>query len=287
MARVSSEIQQDEVRAYEKLCIEHNILLGDGSDYAASIANANLVRDYFTKTWNEVITEETLARALPQLRPHLKFKSAARAEFEKIASQESDRAGQLDQWLQAHGGKPGQLVNSLYSDATYENMTLLLGTLQGYEISTPRIQDAENRIANRPGRKLHYVPTPRREMGTITEAARNDDGTPFVTSGLTKQSDGSLGKSPADYRREALERSDRQAAEAKSGTTSAASAAVRDAKSKAEGMRGNTHSEDEQIGRVFVTVPGTSEINWPDTLAARLTLQRSLNKAQEVRRFIR
>src|SRR5260370_41401967 len=125
MARFSSEIQQDEVRAYEKFCIAHNILLGGGNDDAASIANANLVRDYFTKTWNEQITAETLEKALPALRPHLKFKSASRVEFEKIAGAETDRASQLDVWLQAHGGKPGQLVNSLYSDDTYENCNCL------------------------------------------------------------------------------------------------------------------------------------------------------------------
>jgi len=288
MARFSSEIQQNEVRAYEKFCIAHNILLGSGNDEAASIENANLVRDYFTKTWNEVITAETLERALPALRPHLKFKSAARAEFEKAALAEPDRAREIDQWLQSHGGKPGQLVNSVNTDQIYENLSLLLGTLGGYEISTPRIQDAIDRIQNRPGRKLHYVPTPRREMGTITEAARNDDGTPFVTQGLTIQRDGSLGKSPAEYAREARQRSDRdaEAASQRSGA-SAQSAAVREAQHKAQGLRGNTHSEDAQIGSIFVTTPGTSDINWPATLDARLALQKSLNRAQETRRFIR
>src|SRR5947207_470037 len=261
-----------DVQAYGKFCITHGII-NDGSQDDRH--NADLVLNYFENTWKEVITAETLERALPALRPHLKFKSTARLEFEKAMTAEPDRARQLDQWLQAHGGKPGQLVNTVLSDDTFENLFLLLGTLRGYEISTPRILDAENRIANRPGRKLHYVPTPRREMGTITEAARNDDGKPFVTDGLTLQSDGSLGKSPADYAREARQRSDREATEAKSGTTSAASAAVREAKNKAESMRGNTHSEDAQLQRIFVTVPGTSEINWPDTLAARLTLQRS------------
>src|SRR5712691_5483425 len=210
MARVNSDIQQDEVRAYEKFCIAHNILLGGGNDEAASVANANLVRDYFTKTWNEVITEETLTRALPQLRQHLKSKSMARLEFEKAASQEPDRASQLDAWLQAHGGKPGQLANSLYTDDTYENLSLLLGTLQGYEISTPRIQDAIDRISHRAGRQLHVVPQPRRTE-PVSRAAKEDDGQPFVTSGLTLQRDGSLGKSPADYAREARARSDRDA----------------------------------------------------------------------------
>src|SRR6266480_1385643 len=274
-----------DVQAYTKFCITHGII-NDGSQDDRH--NADLVLNYFENTWKEVITAETLERALPALRPHLKFKSTARLEFEKAMTAEPDRARQLDQWLQAHGGKPGQLVNSLYTDDTYENMTLLLGTLQGYEISTPRIQDAENRIANRPGRKLHYVPTPRREMGTITEAARNDDGTPFVTSGLTKQSDGTLGKSPADYAREARARSERDAEAANQQRTgaSAQSAAVREAKNKAESMRGNTHSEDAQLQRIFVTVPGTSEINWLETLGARQALQKSLNRAQEIRRFI-
>src|SRR5467141_4165165 len=105
MARVNSDIQQDEVRAYEKFCSEHNILLGGGSDDVASIENANLVREYFLNTWKEPITSENLEKALPALRPHLKFKSTGRVEFEKAARQEPDRASQLDQWLQAHGDK--------------------------------------------------------------------------------------------------------------------------------------------------------------------------------------
>jgi hypothetical protein len=200
MARFSNEIQQNEVRAYEKFCIEQNIIL-DGSQ--AAIENANLVRDYFTKTWNEVITPETLEKALPQLRPHLNFKSKAQSEFEKLASQEPDRASELDRWLQTHGGKPGQLVNSVYTDETYENLTLLLSTLRGYDINSQRIRDAEDRIAHRPGRKLKYVPVPRREMGTITEAARKDDGAPFLGRDLVKQADGSYrSKTPAEQRRE-------------------------------------------------------------------------------------
>jgi len=274
-----------DVQAYGKFCIRHGII-NDGS--RDDQHNADFVMNYFENTWKEVITAETLERALPALRPHLKFKSAARLEFEKIATAEPERARQIDQWLQVHGGKPGQLANTVKTDQIYENLSLLLGTLGGYEISTPRIQDAENRIANRPGRKLHYVPTPRRTE-PVSRAAKEDDGTPFVTQGLTLQSDGSLGKSPADYAREARARSDRdaEAANQQRSGASAQSAAIREAKNKAEGLRGNTHSEDEQIGRVFVTTPGTSSIDWSATYQARLNLQRSLNKAQEVRRFIR
>jgi hypothetical protein len=209
MARFSNDIQQHEVRAYEQFCVEHDIVL-DGSESA--IANANLTRDYFTKTWHEVITPETLEKALPQLRSQLKFKSKAQLEFEKLARQEPERAGQLDSWLQTQGGKPGQLVNSLYSDETYENLTLLLTTLRGYEITPPRIRDAENRVQSKPGRKLHYVEAPRR-TDPVSRLAREDAeysiGKPFSDSDLVKTADGSLrSKTPAEQRRdmEAAER---------------------------------------------------------------------------------
>ncbi len=243
--------------------------------------------NYFENTWKEVITAETLEKALPALRPHLKFKSKARLEFEKIATAEPDRARKLDEWLQVHGGKPGKLANTVLSDDTFENLSLLLGTLGGYDISTVRIQDAENRIANRPGRKLHYVPTPRREMGTITEAARNDDGKPFVTDGLTLQRDGSLGKSPTDYAREARARSDRdaEAANQQRSGASAQSALGREAQRKAESIQGATHSETDQLRKIFVT-SGT-KIDWPATHASRLQMQKQFNKHRETARFIR
>ena len=69
------------------------------------------------------------------------------------------------------------------------------------------------------------------------------------------------------------------------GTAAASAAAIREAKEKAEQLRGNTHAESEQIGGVYVTA-GT-EIDWPVTLQARLKLQQTFNRAQEVRRFIR
>jgi hypothetical protein len=245
MARFSNEIQQSEVRAYEKFCIEQNIIL-DASQ--AAIENANLVRDYFTQTWNEVITPETLEKALPQLRPHLKFKSKAQSEFEKLASQEPDRASELDRWLQTHGGKPGQLVNSLYSDETYENLTLLLTTLRGYEINSPRIRDAENRIAHKPGRKLHYVQAPRRAMGTITEAARNDDGSPFLGE-LVRQADGSFrSKTPAEQRRD-MEAAEKAKSQSQTPTLDPNEQTW---KNMADGLlRDGTHSQQARVRAVY------------------------------------
>ena len=245
MARFSNDIQEHEVRAYQKYCIEQNIIL----DGQVGIENANHVRDYFLKTWNEVITAETLEKALPQLRPHLKFKSVAQIEFEKAADQETERAGQLDAYLQAHGGKPGQLVNSLYSDETYENLTLLLSTLRGYEISPPRIRDAENRIQSKPGKKLHYVPAPRRSEPQ-SAAAKADDGVGFFAGDMIKNADGSWrSKSPAEQRREAE-------AAAKANSSQAQTPALDQSeqawKNMADGLlHDGTHSQQARVRAVY------------------------------------
>src|SRR5437762_1380953 len=280
--RTSEQITQNEINAYKQFCAEQGVI-HDGSQDDRH--NADFILNYFQNTWKQDITEKNLEVAWDLIRPHLKLKSKARVEFEKVAAGNPAAAHQLGTWLDTQG-KSGQLVNT--GDDMFENLSLLLGTLQGFRSSTVRIQDAENRIANRAGRKLHYVATPRRTE-PVSPHAKADDGKPFMTDGLTLQRDGSLGKSPADYAREARARSDRDAAEkaSKRSGVSAQSAAAHEAQRKAENLRGNTHSEDAQLGRIVVFFPGTSEINWPDTLAARLNLQRSLNKAQEVRRFIR
>ncbi len=250
MARINNDIQQDEVRAYEKFCIAHNILLGGGHDDVASIENANLVRDYFTKTWNEVITAETLERALPALRPHLKFKSTARLEFEKAMTAEPDRARQLDQWLKAHGGKPGQLVNTVISDDTFENLSLLLGTLGGYEISTARIQDAENRIQSKPGRKLHYVEAPRRTE-PVSRAAKDSPGTDSTNwlGDMVKTPDGSYRSKNVHEQRRA-----REAAEAAKAQPQTSSLDPSEASWKAMAddlLRDGTHSQQARVREVY------------------------------------
>src|SRR5205814_3581771 len=123
---------------------------------------------------------------------------------------------------------------------------------------------------------LAYVQAPRRTEA-ISPAAKADTdysiGKPFSGSDMIRNPDGSLRSKNFHEQRADMEAAERAK---QPSATSAQSAAVRDAKSKAEGLRGNTHSENEQIQRIFVTTPGTSEIDWVQTAAARENLQRSL-----------
>ncbi len=272
MVRTSEQITQNEINAYAKFCAERRVIF-EGTE---GEQNAEFIGNYFVNVWKQDITEQNLNTAWEQLRPYVKVYSPTQAEYYKVARQMPDRANQLSNWL-ATQGKVGQLVNQ--GDEAFENLRLLLIGLRDNDINPTAIRHAEDRVAHTPGSQLHYVPQPRKEMGTITEAARNDDGKPFLGEHINE---------PA-WVRKSRERSERETAEAASQQSgaSAQSAMVREARRKAEEMKGNTHSETEQLHRIFATVPGTSEIDWVQTAAARENLQRSLNKAQEVRRFIR
>jgi len=236
----------------------------------------DLLDRYFQANQAVPVTAAAIVK-LVEAQPGLKWLSAAELEYRRIAAENPAAAQQIWDWM-AKQGKPGTLVNQ-QGDQFFQNMSLLLLTLRGYDINPKTIQDAENRIANKPGSKLHYVQAPRREMGTITEAAKNDDGVPFLGRNLNEP----------EWVKRSRARSERDAKEAANqpSSTSLRAIAAREAQSKAEELRGNTHAETEQLQRVFVNHSGTSEIDWSQTLSARQSLQQSFNRAQQVRRFVR
>jgi hypothetical protein len=277
MARTSDTVTQQEIQSYVKFCKDYNVVNYDGRD-PETLANADFILHYFLEVWKQDMSEANFALAFSQLKPHLKFYSSPQhAEYTHIANENIQAAQQLVAWLNTQG-KAGQLANS--GDDAYENLTLLLTELRDRreDVSSKTIRDAEDRIAHRTGRKLNYVQAPRREMGTITEAARNDDGVPF------------LGRNPNEpaWVKRSRERAEREAAEQaerakQSGTVS--SVAAREAKEKAESLQGGTHAETDQLRKIFVT-SGT-EIDWKATFASRLQMQAQFDKQRAVRRFIR
>src|SRR5258708_2524484 len=95
MARANQAIQQHEVAAYGKFCAEHNIIYDGSPD---DVANSNFVVEYFTKTWVNDISAQTLALAFPQLQPHLKFNTPARQEAQRLMREYPD-ASALANWF--------------------------------------------------------------------------------------------------------------------------------------------------------------------------------------------
>jgi hypothetical protein len=229
----------------------------------------DLLDGYFQTNRAVPVAVEAIVK-LVEAQPGLKWLSAAELEYRRIAAENPAAAQQLADWL-AKQGKPGTLVNT--GEQFFVNMSLLLIELRGRPVDSQRIHEAMGRISFKPGRQLHFLPEPRKK----DPRQHQDDGTGFLGKHVNEPR----------WKRVQREREEREAAEAKSGSTaSAQSRAAAEAKEKSQQLRGNTHSESEQIARLFVTT-STNEIDWVQTLAARLNLQKSLNRAQEVRRFIR
>src|SRR6267378_4079429 len=103
-----------------------------------------LTDEYFQGNRGIPVTVASVVKLI-EAQPGLKWLSQAELEYRKIAAANPAATQELVAWLNTQG-KPGQLVNS--GDAAYENLSLLLGVLRGYEISPQRIQDATDRISH-------------------------------------------------------------------------------------------------------------------------------------------
>ncbi len=206
MARISNEISSIEVAAYAEFCKANNIIHDGTPD---DVANSDLVLEYFTKTWNEVINDQTLTQAFPQLKEHLKFNSAARIEVQRLVREYAD-ANALSAWFDT------QTLLSKEGDDGFRNFSEIVLELQGRPATQANISSAimsiqrateggsVGKFSTRHRRPLVYAQ--KKTERTKSFHQQTDDGTnPFTNSGLTKQRDGSYGKSPAQYAAEARE----------------------------------------------------------------------------------
>ena len=218
--------------------------------------NADLLVEYFDQNPATPITVVTIFQAVEARKNDFKWVPKSAVEYFKVASEHPQAAAALETWY----GNQRHLVNDK-EDQRYQNLASLLVELRGREINPTTIAQAEGRIGYKPGRKLHYVPAPRK----VSAAQHQDDGTKFVTDGLTVQKDGSLGKSPLDYKREARKRSEENAP----SPDNSLSIAQAEAKKECGLMRGNTHGATAAIQRMYVFKPGTTDVDWIGTRNAR------------------
>jgi hypothetical protein len=222
--------------------------------------NRKLIDLFFQANRQLPVTVENVFKAVAARQSEFKSLTPAQAEYFKIASEDIAKATELEDWL-ANQGQPAALVNS--GEKAFENMSLLLAELRGRWVTPETIRQAEGRINFKPGRKLHYVPLSRRvdaRQHTVDESQKPGQ---FIMD---------ANKTKLDYSRE------REQALAKKRPTQPDPAAVSSAAQReAEAISGNTHSQTDQLQRVFVTTPGTSDIDWPATLNARRQMQSRFN----------
>jgi hypothetical protein len=223
--------------------------------------NTDLIWEFFQKNRSLPVTIENIYRAVEQRKTDFVWLSQEQVNYFKIAVEDIAKATELERWL-ATQGQPAALVNS--GDQAFENMGLLLAELRGRSVTPETIHQAEGRISFKPGRKLHYVPLPRREY----YGRHSTDDDPNRKDGVfIRRTDAN--KTPLDYARE------REEALAKNMATpqrEPASVIESRARAEAESLRGNTHSQDARLARMFVNKSG-GEIDWPATLSARRQMQ--------------
>jgi hypothetical protein len=235
--------------------------------------NADLMDEYFQQNRTIPVTVANIYKAVEARKQDFAWLSLPEAKYYKTAS-ENPAAATFKSWF----ANQKTLIST--GDQGFQNAVNILEEIgNGRDINLKTIQDAIMRIetpstkfSTRKRPPLHYVPTSR----PADPRQHQSDG------------EGFLGKTNEPrWKRVQREREEREAAERakQPGAAALTASAVAEAKHKAASIKGGTHAETEEIGRVFVTA-GT-EIDWPATLQARLTLQKSFNRAQEVRRFVR
>jgi hypothetical protein len=249
--RTSPTITSAEKNAYDQFCVTHNIL---NDETPAAFKNGELIGGYICTTWNEDIKEQTLTVALDKLRNQLEFIPAERVEVAAILARLNQ--GQRDivaSWL----SKQHRLETEGLKG--FSNVSVLVAWLlnRTFEVSEANLNTALGNAQNSGHRKLFWKALPKQDRsigpgGRINHAVVNKSEEGFMPRSQTNRTYLQMMQ-------------DNRVKE-----TPVAPVAVNpEYKSKAESVQGRSHGQTDQARKLFVTVPGTSDIDWQQTLAAR------------------
>ena len=258
MATTRKSLTQHEVSALQQWALDNHIITDDSTEVGKR--QCEFLIDYFEKTWPVDVTPENLAKALPVLRPHLKFYSEIDQRAIRALQSNPAIVPAFDDWFSSQT----ILANVPNTPEANENIALLLEELRGRQVNETTVYQAIGRLQNK-GANLHWTIKKQVHVDPRSHKA-TDDGKPF------------LGEVNVPLWKKIAAERERQDAERKSLTGQREPDAVRQARFKdiAEGILGNTHSQSDQIRRVFVT-DSKNQIDWERTAAARKRLADSFS----------
>jgi hypothetical protein len=171
---------------------------------SGSSHNANLIDEFFQAHKELPVIVQNIYRAVEERKSEFIWLTQAQADWYRAAKQNPDLANELANFVAASAqGRPGQLVSD--GDFLFENLLSLFNELNSRResVSVQTFSAAQDRIAHRPGKQLHYVPQPRKTEPTSYHA-KNDDGQAFLGNDLVKNHDGSFrSKTYAEQKRDA------------------------------------------------------------------------------------
>jgi hypothetical protein len=258
--RTSVEITDQEKAAFLSFARKHHIILEGqpGTD------NGALIRHNFVSkavggagTWDEDITEASLEAHLEQLRPHLKFYDEnEKAVIEGVEASTPAEKKVLDEFW---------AVDRQIETSTY-NVAVLIKYLRGHNMPITH-ENLHFAVS-----KTHDLLTWRYQPTFKSKHNIVNDGKP--TAFFTKDE---VNKDAATYKAEA-----ESAAAKNRGEASQAAKEVNQARIDAEGLKGRTHYETQEILKPLVA-DSKGNIDWASTLRLRKIVQQGFDKARMVR----
>jgi hypothetical protein len=243
-----------EIAAFTKFASDYDII----TDGDIGVKNADILcGPIINSESNSVITTQTLAASLLNVKSQIQFKSATYKKADELARNLSPDEQQI---YRAWAARQKLLIGIDGSEEGYQNVSTLLGWFRGNAVTAHNLDLALGNVVNNAkfGR-IHFHPQPKQSReygpgGKINHALVN------------KSEEGFMPKSQTN-------RSIRQIMEENKPKTEVAPTPVSinvEYKSKAESLQGRSHGQTAQAMRMFVVVPGTSDIDWAQTHAARL-----------------
>jgi hypothetical protein len=248
--RTSTTITETERNAYDSFCQQHHILNDQSAD---ALRNGENIGTYIGETWNEDITEHTLAVALEKLRDRLVFVPAEQIEVAEIlAKLDQNQRDVVASWLsRQHRLETGDLKG-------FSNVSVLVAWLlnRKYAISEANLTTALGNAQNSGHRKLFWKDLPKQDRSIvgqkINHALVNKSEVGFAPRSQTNRT----------YRQMVEDNRPKEALVAPVSINP-------EYKSKAESVQGHSHGQTDVARKLFVMIPGTSDIDWQQTLAAR------------------
>ncbi len=241
-----------EVAAFNKFAQDFDII----ADGEVGVENANtLCNPIINNDSNPTITAQTLAASLFNVKNQIKFKSAAYKKGDELARQMTAEEQQIYRiWSKSQKF----LVGIDGSEEGYQNVATLLGWFRGNAVTAHHLDLALGNIVNNAkfGR-IHFHPQPKADRSIV--------GGLINHSIVNKTEEGFMPRSQTN-------RSARQIAEDNRPKVETPVAPVSinvEYQAKAEALQGRSHGQTAQAGRLFVMVPGTSDIDWAQTYRAR------------------
>jgi hypothetical protein len=242
-----------EQAAFNKFAQDFDIIV----DGEVGVQNANILcTPIINSESNSELTPQTLAASLLNVKSQIQFKSAAYKRGDQLARQmTAEEQGIYRAWSKSQK----LLIGIDGSEEGYQNVATLLGWFRGNTVTAHHLDLAlGNCVNNAQFGRIHFAPQPKQDRsigpgGKINHALVNKSEEGFMPRNQTN-------------------RSIRQIMEENRPKTEVAPTPVSintEYKAKAEALQGRSHGQTAQAGRLFVMVPGTSDIDWAQTYRAR------------------